>query len=249
MELSYLRSMNMMSVFLRYAFTIVALGSCAPDVFAKYPKHSIMPMLGLANTGINDYSLRVSHGLQVSYTSGDRLRTPMGIRYQYRMKKGNIVGLDLVSVYSPMIITPQYLDPSSGFGGPAMTAGRNMAGGNIHYSKTIDIKLLEIFGMAGFGGYFTGARSNIMTTDYSWYKGANADFYDFAPEVTNKAFRKFMPVIAFGFGVRFRHLEAGLHNQVALSGPIKDFSFNGYSHSVPLHWKSIGYYVGYRFEF
>lgn len=239
----------MISPFLRCAFAIVVFGLSASGAFAKYPKHSIMPMLGLASTGINDYALRVSHGLQVTYTSGDRLRTPIGIRYQYRMKKGNIIGLDLVSVYCPMIITPQYLDASSGFGGPSMTAGRNMAGGSIHYSKTIDIKLLEVFGTAGFGGYFTGARSNIMTTDYSWYKGADSGFYDFAPVVTNNAFRKFMPVIAFGFGVRFRHLEAGLHNQVSLSGPVKDFTFNGYTHSVPLNWKSIGYYIGYRIEF
>ncbi len=241
--------MNMSCSIIRCTFAILALAAGASDVFAKYPKHSFMPMLGLVNTGINDYSLRVSHELQVTYSSGDRLRTPFGIRYQYRMKKGNIIGLDFVSVYSPMIITPQYLDAASVFGGPSMTAGRNMAGGNIHYSKTIDLKILEVFGMAGFGGYFTGARSNTIATDYSWYKGADSAFYDFAPVVTNNAFKKFMPVIAFGFGVRFKHLEVGLHNQVSLSGPVNDFTYNGYRHSVPLNWKSIGYYIGYRLEF
>jgi hypothetical protein len=218
-------------------------------VLAKYPRHSIMPMLGLASAGINDYSLRVSHGLLVSYTSGERMRTPLGIRYQYRMKKGNILGFDVTSLYNPIIITPQYLDGTSGFGGPAMTSGSNMVGSNIHYSKTIDIKLIEIFGMAGFGGYFTGYKTNNMTTDYSWYQGAGPGFYDFAPVVTNHALKKFMPVIAFGFGVRFRHLEGGLHNQLSLASPVKNFSYNGYSHAIPLNWKSIGYYIGYRLEF
>jgi len=239
----------MRPAFLKHLLTIVTLGAGISVAFAKYPKHSVMPMLGLASTGINDYSLRVSHGLQVTYTSGDRMRTPLGLRYQYRIKKGNILGLDVFSIYNPIVITPQYLDASSGFGGPSMVSGRNMTGGNIHFSKTIDIKLIEVFGMAGFGGYFTAKGSNTKTTDYSWYKGGTPDFYDFAPVVTNRAFKPFMPVIAFGFGIRFKHLEAGLQNQISLSGPIKDFTYNGYTHAVPMSWKSIGYYVGYRFEF
>lgn len=221
----------------------------ASNTFAKYPKHSFMPMLGLASTGISDYSLRVSHGLQVSYTSGDKLRTPFGIRYQYRMKKGNIVGVDFLSVYNPLIITPQYLDASSNFGGPSMAAGKNMIGGNIHYSKTIDIKLIEIFGMAGIGGYLVANSTINNTSDYSWYKDGGPGFYEFAPAVTNNVLKNFMPVVAFGGGVRFRHLEAGLFNQISMSGPVKNFTYNGYTHSIPLSWKSMGYYVGYRIEF
>ncbi len=234
---------------IKYRLAILLLCTFISEGFAGYPKHSFMPMLGLASTGINDYSLRVSHGLQVSYSSSDRMRTPLGIRYQYRMKRGNILGVDLMGVYSPVIITPQYLDAATGFGGPAMSNGQYMTGGNIHYSKTIDIKLLEVFGMAGFGGYFTGVGNSAKTTDYAWYKDGGPGFYDFAPAVTNNALSKFIPVIAFGCGVRFRHLEGGLNNQMSLSSPVKDFTYNGYTHSVPLIWKSIGYYVGYRFEF
>ncbi|MDI1235090.1 MAG: hypothetical protein PSX81_12475 [bacterium] len=230
-------------------FAFFLLNTCINGTFAGYPKHSFMPMVGLSSAGITDYSLRVSHGLQVTYSSSDRMRTPLGIRYQYRMKKGNILGVDLMGIYSPIIITPQYLDAASGFGGPAMSIGQYMTGGNIHFSKTIDIKLIEIFGMAGFGGYFTGAGNSAKTTDYTWYKDGGAGFYDFAPTVTNNALSKFFPVVAFGCGVRLKHLEGGINNQMSLGSPVKDFTYNGYTHSVPLIWKSIGYYVGYRFEF
>lgn len=182
------------------------------NAMAGYPKHSIMPMIGLSSAGITDYSLRVSHGLQVSYSSSDRMRTPLGVRYQYRMKKGQILGADFMGIYSPIIITPQYLDASTGFGGPAMSCGQYMTGGNIHFSKTIDIKLIEIFGMAGVGGYFTGTGNSAKTTDNAWYKDGGAGFYDFAPTVTNNALKKFMPIVAFGFGVRFKHLEGGVNN-------------------------------------
>lgn len=208
-----------------------------------------MIMPGLANTGINNLSLRVSHGLQVSYSGGDRWRTPVSMRYQYRMKRGNILGTDFTVIYNPLIITPQYLDANSVFGGPSISAGHYMRGLNVHYSKTIDIKILEVFGMAGFGAYYNGKQNNPGTSDFSWYKDANPEFYNFAPVVSDKALRKLMPVIVFGCGVRFRHLEGGINHQIALSGPVKDFTYNGYTHSVPLNWKSIGYYVGYRFEF
>ncbi len=227
---------------------ILLLSTGVSTAFAKYPTHSIMSMIGLAGTGIGDYSLRVSHGLQVSYSSGDRMRTPIGVRYQYRMKKGHILGIDLMGIYNPIIITPQYLD-ATGFSGPAITCSQYMSGGNIHYSKTIDFKLIELFGMAGFGGYFTGNGPHDKVTDFAWYKGGSTEFYDFAPVVTNNVLNKFIPVVAFGGGVRFRHLEVGLNNQVSLNSPVKNFTYNGYAHNVPLMWKSFGYYVGYRFEF
>jgi hypothetical protein len=230
-------------------FAVLVMSTAISAAFAKYPKHSIMPMVGLASTGISDYSLRLSNGLQVSYASGDRLRTPLGIRYQYRMKKGNILGADVLSVFNSLSILPQYPDATSQLSGPIMALGGDMMGANIHYSKTIDIKMIEIFAMAGFGGYFMGNRSNNLTTDYSWYKNADPGFYDFAPVVTNNVLKKFMPVVDLGFGIRFKHMEAGLHNQISLSSPVKDFTYNGQSHSVPLSWKSIWFYVGYRFEF
>ena len=91
--------------------------------------------------------------------------------------------------------------------------------------------------------------------DHQWFLGLGllssskfgwADLYmqacpDVAPVVTNNALKKFIPVIAFGCGVRFKHLEMGLNNQVSLSSPVKDFTYNGYTHTVPLIWKSIGY--------
>jgi hypothetical protein len=81
------------------------------------------------------------------------------------------------------------------------------------------------------------------------YKGASAEFYDFAPLVCNNSLKSFMPLVTFGAGVRFKHLEAGLNNQVSLASPVNSFAYNGFKHSVPLSWKSIGYYVGYRIEF
>lgn len=192
--------------------------------------------------------MRVSHGLQVSYSSGDRLRTPLGLRYQYRMKKGNILGMDFSSLYNPIVITPQYMDNSGTFGGPSMAYGRSMTGFNIHYSKTIDIKILEVFGMAGLGAYVNGNLSG-GNTDFAWYQGGSPEFYTFAPVVTNTALKRFLPVMVFGCGVRLWHLEAGMHNQISISSPVRDFTYNGYTHTVPLSWKSLGYYIGYRFEF
>jgi hypothetical protein len=239
----------MKAIFLKFFSLLGFVILSASASFAKFPTHSVMPYMGIANTGVTNYTLRVSHGLQVSYNSGDRLRTPVGLRYQYRMKKGNIFGADFFSIYNPLIITPQYLDANSVFGGPAMTSAQNMLGADIHFSKTIDIKIIEVFGMAGIGGYLSNKAGIDMSSDFSWYKGASTEFYDFAPLVCNNSLKSFMPLVTFGAGVRFKHLEAGLNNQMSLASPVNSFTYNGFKHSVPLSWKSIGYYVGYRFEF
>ena len=233
----------------KYLGLCLLLVSGMQTLSAKYPTHSIMPYLAVANTGVSDYTLRVSHGLQVKYSSGDKLRSPMGIRYQYRMKKGHVLGADFFSIYNPLQITPEYLDANSSFGGPSISSEQRMNGFDLHYSKTIDIKLLEVFGWAGLGLYQNKALKDERLSDFSWYKGANADFYQFAPLVCQSSVKLYMPVMSFGAGVRFKHLEAGLNNQLSLASPINSFDYNGYHHVVPLSWKSIGYYLGYRFEF
>ncbi len=88
-----------------------------------------------------------------------------------------------------------------------------MIGGNIHYSKAIDFKLLEIFGFLGFGAYaqFPDAN-NAYTQDYSvGIKMPVPEFYPFAVAATQNALKSILPMSTIGFGARLKHLEAGLN--------------------------------------
>lgn len=209
-----------------------------------------MPFAGLAGSRISEYTLQVSNNLRVRYHNGDVLRVPVGIRYQYRMKKGNILGACVTGNYNPILISPEYKDAGYGFTGPSIAAAGNMLGLDLHYSKTIDIRILEVFGYLGAGAMvYLGNASSVPVSDFSWYKHAPAEFYDFAPKVCANALKPVLPVLNFGAGVRFRHLEGGLMNQFSLSGPVKAFTYEGYTFNNKITWKSIGYYIGYRFEF
>lgn len=57
-------------------------------------RHSITLMASLSNTGINPFTLQVSPSLRCVYENGETINTPIAIRYQYRMKRGNRLGVD-----------------------------------------------------------------------------------------------------------------------------------------------------------
>ncbi len=212
-------------------------------------RHSITLMASLSNTGINPFTLQVSPSLRCVYENGETINTPIAIRYQYRMKRGNRLGVDYQNMYCPISFHPQYQTNNFGFGGPMVPAvSSNLQGINFHYSKAIDIKLLEVFGFVGAGGYFTG-KSSTATTDYSWYKSASPEFYEFAPAVTHNVIKSFIPMLHFGAGVRFKHLEGGINNQFSLSSPIKPIEYQGATFNNNIRLKSIGYYIAYRWEF
>jgi len=212
-------------------------------------RHSITLMASLSNTGINPFTLQVSPSLRCVYENGETINTPIAVRYQYRMKRGNRLGVDYQNMYCPISFHPQYQTNNFGFGGPLVPAvGSNLQGFNVHYSKAIDIKLLEVFGFVGAGGYYTGNPST-ATADYSWYKSASTEFYEFAPAATNNVIKSFIPMLHFGAGVRFKHLEGGINNQFSLSSPIKPIEYQGSTFHNNIRLKSIGYYIAYRWEF
>lgn len=212
-------------------------------------RHSITPMLSLSNTSTSNFILQVSPTLLCEFTSGETLNTPLAVRYQYRMKQGNRLGFDYMNMYSSFAFTPKAKDNAMGFYGPMVPAfSSNLHGFNVHYSKAIDIKLLEIFGFVGAGGYLTG-KPNTSTADYSWYRNASAEFYDFAPAVTHNIIKPFIPMLNFGAGVRLKHLEGGINNQFSLSSPIKTIEYQGNTFQNNIRLKSIGYYIAHRWEF
>ena len=212
-------------------------------------RHSITPMVSLSNSSTSDFVLQVSPDLLCEYVSGETLNTPLALRYQYRMKKGNRFGIDYMNMYSSLLLRPKVKDNQLGFYGPTVPAfSSNLHGFNVHYSKAIDIKLLEVFGFIGAGGYL-GNSTNPLTADYSWYKNASAEFYDFAPAVTHNVIKPFIPMLNFGAGVRLKHLEGGINNQFSLSSPVKAIQYQGNTFQNNIRLKSIGYYIAYRWEF
>ncbi len=215
----------------------------------KGNRHSITPMAGIANNTTTAFTQSVSSTLRIEYSNGDNLRMPVGLRYQYRMSHGNRLGADLLGNYLPLMALPSYRDGAYGYIGPMVLNQKGtMLGGDIHYAKTIDIKVLEAFGYLGLGGYALQPL-NDQTANYSWYVGATPEFYDFAVAATHNSVKKFMPITTFGFGARLKHLEVGVNYQYSLNSPIKPFEYKGVTYNNNIRFHSVGYYVGYRFEF
>ena len=124
----------------------------------------------------------------------------------------------------------------------------NMLGGDFHVSKTLKIKIIEAFGFMGIGGY-SQRVGNSMTKDYSWYINAPTEFSDFAVASTNNVTRKYLPITKFGFGARIKHLEVGVNREYSLLSPVKSFTYQGQNYENHSRFKSIGFYVAYRYEF
>jgi hypothetical protein len=151
--------------------------------------------------------------------------------------------------YNPLIVKPSFYSKDMGFVGPSVINHKGtMMGADIHYSKTIDIKLIEVFGFLGFGAYLQKA-DNTLTQDYAWYKDAIPEFYSFAIAVTNQSIKRVLPITTFGFGARFKHLEGGLNYQYSLLSPVNGFDYQGIHFNNNMRFKSIGYYLAYRLEF
>jgi hypothetical protein len=224
----------------------------AQDVVSK-PKaftgkrHSITPMFGLANNFTTPFSISLTQSLRFSVSNGDKFRTPISVRYQYRMRHGIQLGVDFLGNYNPMFLEPEF-NSQIGFIGPSMASGGNSLGGDFHVSKTIKIKIIEAFGFIGIGGY-SQRLDNSMTRDYSWYKYAPSEFYDFAVASTNNVTRKYLPITKFGFGARIKHLEVGVNREYSLLSPVKSFIYQGQKYENNSRFQSLGFYLAYRYEF
>ena len=215
----------------------------------KKKRHSITPMIGLANNFTTPFSNSPSANLRIDYTNGDNQRIPLSLRYQYRMKHGNRFGVDFLCNYNPLTLNPKYYLENYGFVGPVVLAhSGSMIGGDLHYSKTIDIKLIEVFGFLGIGGYWQ-FPDNQNTQNFDWYKDATPEFYEFAVASTNNSIKSFLPITIFGFGARFKHLEGGLNYQFSLTSPVNSFQYDGVEFRNEMRFRSLGYYVAYRVEF
>lgn len=211
-------------------------------------RHSITPIFGIANNYITPFSIMPNPSLKIDYSNGDELRTPVSLRYQYRMRHGIQLGIDFLGNYNPLSIHPAYYTQMGGFIGPHVPRDGTMLGGDFHFSKTIEIKLIEAFGFIGIGGYSQRFDNNV-TRDYSWYISAPSEFYEFAVASTNNTIKKFMPITKFGIGARFNHLEVGINREYSLGSPVKSFDYQGVNYENNIRFRSIGFYVAYRYEF
>lgn len=215
----------------------------------KGNRHKITPIIGFAFNSTTPFTISPSPALKIDYVNGDNFRIPLTLRYQYRMKHGHLLGLDLLANHNPIYLKPAYFSKDlNTFVGPSVLNQKgHMFGGDIHYSKVIDFKLIEVFGFVGIGGYFL-QPDNALAKDFSWYKNADPEFYTFAVAASYKSSKSFMPVSTFGCGARFKHLEAGLNYQYALSSPINSFEYNGVVFKNNMRFRSMGYYIAYRID-
>lgn len=215
----------------------------------KNKRHSITPMVGYANNGITQFTIYPTATLKIDYFNGDEYRMPVTLRYQYKMNHGHKLGIDLLGNYNPISLHPASKDPILGFTGPVISPQLgSMYGADIHYSKTIDIKVIQAFGFVGLGAYYQPTDYS-QTKDYSWYRHAPAEFYDFAVASTNNSVREILPITNFGVGARVKHIEIGYNYQISLNSPINSFEYNGVKFNNNLRFRSKGFYVGYRYEF
>lgn len=212
-------------------------------------RHSITPIFGFNSNRITPLTIAPSADLRIDYNNGDELRMPITLRYQYFINKGNSVGVDFLGNFNNIWLHPAYRFQNFGFLGPVVISHPGtMLGGDLHYSRTIDVKLFKLYGLLGFGGYFL-RPDNTYTQDYSWYRDASPDFYEFAVAATNNKVKSFMPITNLGLGLRFKHIELGVNFQYSLSSPVKGFEYKGIQYNNNLRFSSKGCFVGYRFEF
>jgi hypothetical protein len=221
-------------------------------IWAQKPRekrHSLTPIIGLASNTSTLFTISPNNDVKIDYLSGDEIRLPITLRYQYKISNGNFAGIDILGNYNTLYMRPSYNTLSSGYVGPSVIShAGSMIGVNIHYSKTIDLKLFRVFGKFGLGGYRQNP-DNTYTKDYNWYRNASPMFYDFAVAATNNTVRKFMPITTLCLGIRYKHIEFGLNHQYSLRSPVKSFEYQGIQYDNKLRFVSKGCFVGYRFEF
>jgi len=232
-----------------FAVLVLNLDVLSAQTFKK-KRHSVTAIMGLANNMTTPFTQSPDPRLKIDYLNGDPIAIPVSFRYQYRMDHGNRLGIDVMGNRNPLYLKPSFFDPDFGFTGPSIALNSTMIGGNIHYSKAIDFKLIEIFGFLGFGVYAQFSDpNNAYTQDYSWYKNASPEFYPFAKAATHNALNNVLPMSTIGFGARLKHLEAGLNYQVSIGSPVNDFEYEGVRFTNNIRYRSLGYYVAYRVEF
>lgn len=216
-------------------------------------RHSVTPMLGITvNINIpTPYVLSPGADLQIRYLNGDNLRMPLALRYEYRLKKGRALGASFLLNYNPLYLAPAFREKSSGSGmfiGPAVDAQTGSLPGLLfHYSASMNFKLIKFFGSAGLGSYLQRPVED-LTADYSWYKNAPAEFYPFAVAATHQSTRRVLPITAISLGIRLKHLECSWSLHRSLLSPVKAFEYNGVLFDNNLRFRSMGFYLGYRFE-
>ena len=235
-------------------FNFFALSDALSADIPSKDRHSLTPLLGITGN-INTptpYALSPGADLQIRYLNGDNLRLPLALRYEYRLKKGRAVGASFLMNYNPLYLAPEFREKSSGLGmfiGPVVDAQRGSLPGLLfHYSASMNIKLIKFFGSAGLGSYLQRPVED-LTADYSWYKNAPAEFYPFAVAATHQSTRRVLPITAISLGFRLKHLECSWVLHHSLRSPVKPFEYNGVVFDNNLRFRSMGFYLGYRFEF
>lgn len=228
---------------------IIISFNSAVSQYIKNKRHSITPILGLASNRSTLLTIAPNANVKLDYMYGNDYRLPVALRYQYQLKSSHYIGADLLGNYNPLYLHPAFNTQGLGFAGPVVVShAGTMLGFDFHYSKTINVKLFDLVGTTGFGGYFQ-RPDNSLTQDYSWYRNASSEFYEFAVTATNNAIRKFMPIAVLGVGVRYKHLELGVNLQYSLRSPVKGFDYQGVNYDNNIRFSSKGCFVAYRFEF
>jgi hypothetical protein len=235
-------------------FNLFALSNALSADIPGKGRHSITPMLGITSNRNTPtpYVLSPGANLQIRYLNGDEMRMPLALRYDYRLKKGRTVGASMLMNYNPLYLAPAFRANTSGFDmfiGPAVGAQTgNLPGLLFHYSASMNFKLIKFFGSAGLGSYLQRPVED-LTADYSWYKYAPAEFYPFAVAATHQSTRRLLPITAISLGFRLKNVECSWSLHRSLLSPVKPFEYNGVQFENNIRFRSIGFYLGYRFEF
>jgi hypothetical protein len=221
-----------------------------PSLMADKPRknrHSITPMLGIARNTTTPFTLSPAANLRIQYLNGDQLRNPFMLRYDYRLNKGSSIGGSLLLNHNPLYLNPQFNNGT--FIGPGIInhAG-TMPGLTAHYSGSMSLGLVRIFGTAGLGAY-RQQPNEALTSDYSWYKNAPAAFYDFAVASTYQSIRRVLPISALSAGVKLKQLEFSWVMQRSLLSPVRPFEYNGVAFKNNIRFRSSGFYVAYQLKF
>jgi hypothetical protein len=221
-----------------------------PSLMADKPRknrHSITPMLGIARNTTTPLTLSPAANLRIQYLNGDQWRNPFMLRYDYRLNKGSSIGGSLLLNYSPLYLNPQFNNGM--FIGPGIInhAG-TMPGLAAHYSGSLSLGLVRLFGSFGLGAYRQFPHET-LSADYSWYKNAPAAFYDFAVASTHQSIRRLLPISILNAGVKFKQLEFSWVMHRSLWSPVRPFEYNGATFKNNIRFRSSGFYVAYQIKF
>ena len=232
---------------------LLSIGSLKASTEKKEPKwqekrHSFMPHMALGTFAFGSVTQQVSPDFQCRYYSGENGGVAAGLLYEYRLGRMKYIGLQAQAIPNRLAMSPEHAAGFMGYIGPVVWEGNsNFLAPSISYSQTFDLKFIEAVGRIQLGGLMLGTR-NASLADYSWYKNAPEEFYAFAPAATSGMLKSFIPTASLSYGIRFKHLEAILSKQFALSSALNPLEYQGASLPMRLGYSSQTIQIGYRWE-